>query len=85
MSEWQPIETAPKDGTEIFLFGQYGHFWSTPLASHFADCPFTIIVGHRISDPESVIYAAGWQNPEYETFILPTHWMPLHPPPEKQI
>ena len=36
MSEWQPIETAPKDGTEIILWeSRKGHRW---LAFWHVDC-----------------------------------------------
>jgi hypothetical protein len=70
MSEWKPIETAPKNGTRILL----GRFKS--------DCPMN---GRCAVDwwslPED---GRGWIgfgkfNP---TYWPPTHWMPLPPPPE---
>jgi len=63
--EWQPIETAPKDGTTILVYlangdvhTAYGHFYNK---------------GH---DFEWAQYGG------YETY-LPTHWMPLPPPPNQ--
>ena len=70
MSEWQPIETAPRDGRwflvicdDIFLpvFGRYEQALKdtgTCLGIHF------------------VIEAHGTQNT-----ASPTHWMPLPAPP----
>lgn len=68
MTEWKPIETAPKDGTEVILLiedviikGQYisGAFpyWRVDvLPSHGCGCCSE-------DDPS------------------PSHWMPLPPPP----
>ena len=69
MTEWQPIETAPKDGSAIL---------SWPTGSMFKDDTFSYVVrwcGWR----ECWIEAAG---EEYQGFE-PTHWMPLPPPPKK--
>jgi hypothetical protein len=76
---WQPIETAPKDGTPVLVFSPH---------APFSD-PTNIIVAKFDtwrSDPngeyswwsycESVLAdISGQIEPE------PTHWMPLPPPP----
>lgn len=69
-ASWQPIATAPKDGTEILLFRPppYTH----PRA--------WMVVGQWKA--KSVVflpadYWMGWPNPDYP----PTHWMPLPAPP----
>ena len=80
MSEWQPIETAPKDGTRVLLFPQYcvAHWefgdenWmiapldmsEMPVEERFKGTFYCIY-------PE-VIYEDG----------VPTHWMPLPEPPQ---
>lgn len=74
MSTWKPIETAPRDGTEVWLFdpeetpsqfvGYYG--W------------YSVNQGERgwlVAGIETAIL-----NPEvaaYGMFCAPTHWMPL--------
>lgn len=66
MSEWQPIETAPKDGTEIV-----GHDAKTGT-SHV-----------------TCVWRGGWYDPDDHYYseapeFIPTHWMPLPPPPTTQ-
>lgn len=71
--EWQPIESAPKDGTSVLLlvnnFAIEG-LWCQPVDRNrrpFWDIA-TIIAVHGCG-------CCGGDNPE------PTHWMPLPPLP----
>ena len=70
---WQPIETAPKDGTEVLVgwYSEKGHFenhvwqhkgwlWEWAVASYETD---------------------RWSDWECSLAEEPTHWMPLPPPP----
>jgi hypothetical protein len=76
--EWQPIETAPKDGTIIDVW--------------LGDCPpedaFFYCGG------KGSLRSANWhwQNGKFRpylglniltTFVEPTHWMPLPEPPKQ--
>jgi hypothetical protein len=72
VSDWKPIESAPKDGTMILCLyaGDYGHrryslrYWST------GDWPSS---GRR----------EGWCDHHRQLRSTdPTHWMPLPAPPE---
>lgn len=66
MDKWQPIETAPKDGTEI-LGWVYGERWAV--------CKY-----HKNSMFKVEGFATyGWDD-GYE-WADPTHWMPLPDPP----
>lgn len=73
--EWQPIETAPKDGTWVLLAGgsmRYGWDGET-----FPPC----VVGQHDGGNgwQFAWYDNGWLG-EYE---IPTRWMPLpSAPPE---
>lgn len=76
MSEWQPIDTAPKDGTVFFGFDpedrypqpmkweeyepQYAEEQEEPGYWTYAEALIADVVGEA----------------------KPTHWMPLPPPPE---
>ncbi len=66
MSEWQPIETAPKDGTAILLFGgDPPAMWELPeprgySIAHWSKGRWIEATGELYSAHES-----------------PTHWMPL--------
>lgn len=67
MSEWQPIETAPKDGTRVLLHkdghqvvAAWSNTWSDMLRSSTDD----------------------WWIGQSLPFRDPTHWMMLPEPPE---
>jgi len=68
---WLPIESAPKDGTEIFGGQEYRNSRSGHLLGGFIDkCKF-------VSDD----YTNGkWVSSS--GFVQPTHWMPLPKPPK---
>lgn len=81
MSEWQPIETAPKDGTEIDLwheeFGRYSDcHWGLPehCCGEYG----------RYCDSDWHAMKEGWimsilnELLDADSF---THWMPLPAPP----
>lgn len=73
--EWQPIETAPKDGTPVLLFEWRGDPWEEPEAN--------IFVGEWDHHRDGELYKTQWVCTEYEAFNHnPTHWMPLPPPPK---
>lgn len=72
MTEWQPIETAPKDGTGILVYG---------LPSDIEGVRFTSPGVHAAYwdsiDSAFCLKGASWLGP----FIKPTHWQPLPEPP----
>ena len=76
MSDWQPIETAPRDG-------QLFDVWLGDANQE--DVEFYCTPGTRRSVRWS--WSKGKFRPSIglfimPTFVLPTHWMPLPPPPE---
>lgn len=72
MADWQPIETAPKDGMRVTLFaqGKYGPndtYWA--ISSWFDAAHPGAMEGAQ----------SGWADWPYA--IEPTHWQPLPAPP----
>lgn len=67
--QWQPIETAPKDGTWVLLY-QGEHV--------FQGYWFNIIEGHERWADHSASGCGGYVE------AMPTHWMPLPPAPKPQ-
>lgn len=67
---WQPIETAPRDGTAIFAF------WAPASGKVHAGC-------FGVTEFDTV---RSWVNPEDsdDEYCEPTHWMPLPPVPDAQ-
>ncbi len=69
MTEWQPIETAPKDGTNVLVI----------VVEHpESHCVLRHQDGQWLND-EFFDVISGEQVIWYE----PTHWMPLPDPPSK--
>jgi hypothetical protein len=73
MSAWQPIETAPKDGTSILLALEYqGKFfryiakWNDGLNCWLRDETGSAVFPKHMQ---------GWFS----------HWMPLPPPPRRMV
>lgn len=68
VTTWQPIETAPKDGTFVLLLEEDGD----PVIGAFVD--------FKGKEPSG--YHNGWfDNISGQYEITPTHWMPLPDPP----
>lgn len=91
-SAWQPIETAPKDGTEVLLYAPATVFDGKPVAERITygawsePSQVSRIQYKEGFAPEQVFdewepYWASWDGGFTETHA-PTHWMPLPPAPE---
>jgi hypothetical protein len=77
MIDWQPIETAPKDGTAVLLFGQ----WAGEIAGIDPGGP-DIYVGRWSGrgDYEGFLWALEGTD-AYAAWCKPSHWIPLPLPP----
>jgi hypothetical protein len=67
MSDWQPIETAPKDGTYMLLMSRSGvviGLWDAHEDREFGTVP-------------------AWRDDGEGYELHPTHWMPLPDPPKE--
>ncbi len=78
---WMPIETAPKDGRPILLFGDCrvtSGNWSAP-----SETPRIIYQDGFAPDTEWDEWEPYWESWDggFTEEHPPTHWMPLPPPP----
>lgn len=71
--QWQPIETAPKDGRSILLYSPSGAM----VKASWEDVDFDEFRGVSLYD----WVASGCVFAEWEMRSQPTHWMPLPPAP----
>ena len=82
MSEWQPIETAPRDGTVILFYGEgcvcAGWFGNDfrPFPWAFVDDTRESLVGCCDKEMTGRVHVNGYP------LDTPTHWMPLPEPPK---
>ena len=68
--EWQPISTAPKDGTSILIFERHvGTARLTELSRGIV----------RVSRWRDDTIPSGWAGAEH----APSHWLPLPLPPDQ--
>jgi hypothetical protein len=73
---WQPIETAPKDGTQVLLWVD-GHVMLSRWYVHYLNgAPNP----HRAPEWEQGEMYGGFGG--YMGPLRPTHWMPLPQPPK---
>ena len=78
-SQWQPIETAPKDGTEIIGYGVVAGEINGP-----DDAPRLAAI--RWSGGRTDWPGHHWDvcaTDAYSAWMSATHWMPLPTPPEQ--
>lgn len=68
MSEWQPIDSAPKDETRVLLFNRDEADFTSRSRWDVRTGGFYEQLGGWIYDGE---------NPSYSRAHAPTHWMPL--------
>jgi hypothetical protein len=71
---WMPIETAPKDGTDILLYGT----WAGEIHG-IAEAP-TMDIGHWAGGKSDYQGDEWWSlatGDAYACWMRPTHWMPL--------
>lgn len=75
-TEWCPIETAPKDGTEIFIWRENWDF--APLAFWGNLCPNEYPDGWVLGDG---VYCGGNEDGflGWDDDPMPTHWWPAPP------
>ena len=76
--EWQPIETAPKDGTAVLLWGLWAGEINGPDETPRVD------IGQFTDGRSDYAGNDWWQlltGDAYACWMQPTHWMPLPPPP----
>ena len=75
MTEWQPIETAPEGAVDLLVF-------CPPYREKYSDM-YGVFHAKRdgedffVPSPDST--CGNWET----LLVVPTHWMPLPPPPKK--
>ena len=78
--EWQPIETAPKDGTPFLAFSADAFYEPREGALGLKSTPMLVMAWLPSgAHPYPCDDAGDWH--DFHNYD-PTHWMPLPTPPE---
>ena len=80
MTDWQPISTAPRDGTPI-LAANANHQSHAPVVVRWVEeptCELALLVG---SEPHWADAATASGDALYFNGLYFSHWQPLDPPP----
>lgn len=78
MSEWQPIETAPKDETYIAAIARIDGKWSA-----VSTIAWNVYLGAWADHIAPNEWADRHHMPRAKAVVVqPTHWMPLPEPPQ---
>lgn len=75
--QWQPIETAPKDGTHILIY-TVDHPGPVPAR----DMPARVTAFWYAPYGEWHLVMAWGYEAENQVYGVPTHWQPLPDPPK---
>lgn len=88
-NQWQPIETAPRDGTRILVYVPD----SENVLSVYWDAEFTFRYDEAkasVDEKYAGEHDGAWTDDAVESFAYeekasysPTHWMPLPDPPKE--
>ncbi len=79
---WQPIKTAPKDGTSVLVYDYYLTDWEKQDDGRYkqtGDSGYGWVVARCDCTYGWVIHQRRWN---IIKCVNPTHWMPLPEPPE---
>lgn len=86
MNEWQPIETAPRDGSFIMLFVPRGQLETGPVTiGGYWKAEDRQENGRFKKGEWTLADFCGWLGADADygaSFCHPTHWMPLPAPPD---
>lgn len=78
--EWRDIESAPKDGTEICIFG-FDPDYSSDKAHGYDKSAFHPTQSSAVWDVDHMAWrVCSYDGGCYGTVNNPTHWKPLTPP-----
>lgn len=83
--EWQPIETAPRDGTVILAYGNkyYPQGIDAPKMAFTRWKTETRDEWVWLDDVTKQLVTIDESDWDSEGGISPTHWLPLPPPPQE--
>lgn len=72
---WRDVETAPKDGTPVLITNPVrGGVWVAKFSERYQS-------GMRPENPWFSLMLNTWWHEHQYASMIPTHWMPLPPPP----